>query len=346
MRIAMLSPIAWRTPPRHYGPWESVVSLLTEGLIAKGMDVTLFATADSKTKGKLRAVCKAGYEEDEHGDPKVLECLHISNLFEVADEFDLIHNNFDFLPLTYSNLVTTPIVTTIHGFSSPRILPVYEKYNSSTYYVAISEADRSAKLDYISTIHHGIDLNQFTFNATPEDYLLFFGRIHPDKGAKEAIEIAKGAGRKLIMAGIIQDKVYYEREVEPFLEGNKITYVGSVGPAKRDDLLRNAGVLLHPINFNEPFGLSVVEAMACGTPVVAFNRGSMMELIRDGLNGYLVKTVDEAIDGIKNISHIDRLACRRFVEKNFSTERMVNDYINVYERITRLNELFSIPENV
>ena len=191
MRIAMLSPIAWRTPPRHYGPWESVVSLLTEGLIAKGVDVTLFATADSKTKGKLRAVCKAGYEEDEHGDPKVLECLHISSLFEVADEFDLIHNHFDFSPLTYSNLVTTPIVTTIHGFSSPRILPVYEKYNSNAYYVAISKADRSAKLDYISTIHHGIDLNEFTFNATPEDYLLFFGRIHPDKGAKEAIEIAR-----------------------------------------------------------------------------------------------------------------------------------------------------------
>jgi glycosyltransferase involved in cell wall biosynthesis/quercetin dioxygenase-like cupin family protein len=311
---------------------------LTEALIAKGVDVTLFATADSKTKGKLRAVCKAGYEEDEHGDPKVLECLHISSLFEVADEFDLIHNHFDFSPLTYSNLVTTPIVTTIHGFSSPRILPVYEKYNSNAYYVAISEADRSAKLDYISTIHHGIDLNEFTFNATPEDYLLFFGRIHPDKGAKEAIEIAKGAGRKLIMAGIIQDEVYYEREVEPFLDGNKITFVGSVGPAKRDDLLRNASVLLHPINFNEPFGLSVVEAMACGTPVVAFNRGSMAELIRDGLNGYLVKTVDEAIDGIKKISHIDRLACRRFVEKNFSTERMVNDYIDVYERIIELTK--------
>ena len=196
MRIAMLSPIAWRTPPRHYGPWESVVSLLTEGLIAKGVDVTLFATSDSKTRGTLRTVCKAGYEEDKHADPKVEECLHISSLFEHADEFDLIHNHFDFLPLTYSGLVTTPMVTTIHGFSSPRILPVYEKYNGKVHYVSISVADRSPKLDYISTIHHGIDLNEFRFNANPSDYLLFFGRIHPDKGAKEAIDIAKGIRQK------------------------------------------------------------------------------------------------------------------------------------------------------
>ena len=200
MRIAMLSPIAWRTPPRHYGPWERVVSLLTEGLLAKGVEVTLFATADSRTAGDLRAVCKTGYEEDRHADPKVLECLHISKLFEQAEEFDLIHNHFDFLPLTYSGLVSTPVVTTIHGFSSPRILPVYEKYNGQAFYVAISEADRSPSLDYIATIHHGIDLAEFNFNAKPDDYLLFFGRIHSDKGAKEAIEIAKGTGRKLIMA--------------------------------------------------------------------------------------------------------------------------------------------------
>jgi glycosyltransferase involved in cell wall biosynthesis/quercetin dioxygenase-like cupin family protein len=333
MRIAMLSPVAWRTPPRHYGPWESVVSLLTEGLIAKGVDVTLFATADSKTKGTLRSVCKSGYEEDEHADAKVSECLHISALFESADEFDIIHNHFDFLPLTCSGLVTTPMLTTIHGFSSPRILPVYEKYNGKVHYVSISVADRSPKLDYIATVHHGIDLNEFRFNANPSDYLLFFGRIHPDKGAKEAIDIAKGSGRKLIMAGLIQDEAYYEREVEPHLDWNNITYVGSVGPEKRDDLLRNAHALLHPINFNEPFGLSVIEAMACGTPVIAFNRGSMPELIRNGLNGYLVNTVDEAIHSVKNTAAIDRRACRRFVENNFSTERMVNDYLQVYTQI-------------
>jgi len=333
MRIAMLSPIAWRTPPHHYGPWESVVSLLTEGLVARGVDVTLFATADSKTAGTLHAVCQSGYEENKKIEPKVWECLHISELFERAEEFDVIHNHFDFLPLTYSELVTTPVVTTIHGFSSPRILPVYEKYNGKAFYVAISKADRSPNLNYIATIHHGIDLDDFTFVPEPEDTLLFFGRIHPEKGAKEAIEIARAAGKKLIMAGVIQDKTYFEFEVEPHIDGNNVTYVGSVGPKQRDELLGKTCALLHPISFDEPFGLSIIEAMCCGTPVIAFNRGSMPELIRHGVNGFLVSNVEEAVDSVQKLSGIDRSACRRFVEDNFSTERMVNDYLKIYEQI-------------
>ncbi|MDQ6950688.1 MAG: glycosyltransferase [Mariprofundales bacterium] len=334
MHIAMLSPIAWRTPPRHYGPWERVVSLLTEGLVAKGIEVTLFATGDSMTKGHLHSVCKQGYEENENSDPKVMESLHISELFDRASDFDIIHNHFDFLPLTYSGLVDTPLVTTIHGFSSPRILPVYEKYNGRAFYIAISEADKADNLDYIRTIHHGIDLDAFTFNPDPQgDYLLFFGRIHPDKGAKEAIEIALRTGSRLMMAGIIQDEVYYEREVKPHLDHNGITFVGSVGPEKRDALLKGASALLHPINFNEPFGLSVIEAMACGTPVIAFNRGSMPELIRNGLNGYLVSTVEEAVDAVEKLGEINRADCRKFIEANFSVDRMVNDYIKVYEEI-------------
>ena len=333
MRIAMLSPIAWRTPPHHYGPWESVVSLLTEGLVARGVDVTLFATADSKTAGTLHAGCQSGYEENKKIEPKVWECLHISELFERAEEFDVIHNHFDFLPLTYSELVTTPVVTTIHGFSSPRILPVYEKYNGKAFYVAISKADRSPNLNYIATVHHGIDLDDFTFVPEPEDTLLFFGRIHPEKGAKEAIEIARAAGKKLIMAGVIQGETYFEFEVEPYIDGNDVTYVGSVGPEQRDKLLGKTCALLHPISFDEPFGLSIIEAMCCGTPVIAFNRGSMPELIRHGVNGFLVSNVEEAVDSIQELSGIDRSACRRFVEDNFSTERMVNDYLKIYEQI-------------
>jgi len=334
MHIAILSPVAWRTPPHHYGPWERVVSLLTEGLVARGIEVTLFATGDSITKGHLHFVCKKGYEEDEHSDPKVMESLHISELFDRAGDFDLIHNHFDFLPLTYSGLVNTPVVTTIHGFSSPRILPVYEKYNDRAFYVAISEADRAASLDYIRTIHHGINLDAFTFNPTPQGgYLLFFGRIHPDKGAKEAIEIARRTGSRLIMAGIIQDQDYYEREVEPYLDKNGITYVGSVGPEKRDALMRDAIALLHPINFNEPFGLSIIESMACGTPVIAFNRGSMPEIIQNSVNGYLVSTVEEAVLAVGRLGEIDRAGCRKIIEENFSVERMVSDYIKVYEEI-------------
>ncbi len=329
----MLSPIAWRTPPRHYGPWESAVSLLTEGLLKRGIEVTLFATQDSKTTGQLVAVSPQGYEEDKDLPPKVWECLHISELFERGNEFDLIHNQFDFLPLTYMRMTSTPVLTTIHGFSSPKILPVYRKYNRQAYYVAISDADRSPKLDYVATIHHGIALSRFTFRPEPGSYLLFFGRIHPDKGASEAIEIARMAGMELIMAGIIQDEIYFEREVKPHLEEGIVSYVGSADPEKRDRLLGGAYALLHPINFEEPFGLSVIEAMACGTPVIAFNRGSMPEVIANGRTGFLVASVEEAVRALERVKEIERAECRKWVEERFSSDRMVDDYIQVYEKI-------------
>ena len=333
MKLAMLSPIAWRTPPRHYGPWEAVVSLITEGLVDRGLDVTLFATADSITKAKLHAVCPRGYEEDPEIMPKVWECLHISECFEHGDEFDLIHNHFDFLPLTYTAMTRTPVVTTIHGFSSPRILPVYKKYNGRVHYVSISDADRSPELDYIATVHHGIDLSLFTFREQPEDYLLFFGRFHPEKGAREAIEAARRVGRRLIMAGIIQDRDYFEREVQPHIDGDRVVYVGSAGPEKRDKLLGGAYALLHLISFDEPFGLSVVEAQACGTPVVAIDRGSMPEVIDHGRTGFLCRDLEEAVEALGRIGEIDRRACRRWVEERFSVDRMVDDYVRVYERI-------------
>lgn len=335
MRIAMLSPIAWRTPPQHYGPWESVVSILTEGLVRRGVGVTLFATTDSLTRAALRSVCHSGYEEDKSIDPKVWECLHIAEVFEHAREFDLIHNHFDFLPLTYTALVRTPVLTTIHGFSSPKILPVYEKYNGKTSYVSISDADRSERLRYVRTIHHGIELAQFDFNATPTDTLLFFGRIHPDKGTREAIDIARGSGRKLIIAGIIQDQDYFEAHVRPHIDDNQVQYIGSVGPAERNRVLRQAYALLHPIHFDEPFGLSVVESMACGTPVIAFDRGSMPELISSGINGFLVPDVDGAVEALAQVGRLERAACRRTVEERFSAERMVDEYLSVYREIVR-----------
>ncbi len=333
MRVAMLAPIAWRTPPRHYGPWENVASLLTEGLVSNGHDVTLFATADSKTSGTLHAVCPKGYEEDRSLIPKVWESLHIAELFEQADGYDIIHNHFDYLPLTYSCMTTIPVVTTIHGFSSPGILPVYKKYNRKVFYVSISDADRSRDLDYIKTIHHGIDIRQFDFQRAPDNYLLFFGRIHQDKGTREAIEIAEACNKKLILAGIIQDQTYYDQHVAPRVDNDKVVYIGSVGPTARSELLGKACALLHPIRFDEPFGLSVIEAMACGTPVIAFDRGSMPELIENGKSGFLVSTVGEAVKAVARIGEIDRAACRRRVEWDFSVERMVNEYIHVYEMI-------------
>ena len=333
MRIAVLSPISWRTPPRHYGPWESVVSLLTEELVRLGLDLTLFATGDSQTSGKLVAVCPRPYSEDDSVDPKVAECLHISEVFERAADFDLIHNHYDFLPLTYSALVKTPVVTTIHGFSSPSIIPVYKKYNAQSHYVAISEADKSPELDYIATIHHGIDMARFPFLGAEGKYLLFFGRIHPHKGVREAIDVAQRVGIKLVIAGIIQDQDYFAAEVEPHIDGKTVEYLGSVGPDQRADVLGHALALLHLISFEEPFGLSMVESMACGTPVIAFPRGSIPEIIRHGETGYIVEDIEHAVNAVASVQSIDRSACREDVEQRFSHTRMARDYVDAYEKI-------------
>ncbi len=333
MKVAMISPIAWRTPPRHYGPWERVVSLLTEGLVARGIDVTLFATGDSQTTGTLASVCPRGYEEDRTVNAKVWECLHIAEVFERGDEFDIIHNHFDFLPLSYSRMTKTPLVSTIHGFSSSEILPVYKKYNGTTRYVSISNADRSPELDYAATVHHGIDLQEFSYRDVPGEYLLFFGRIHPDKGTKECIEIARKTGKKLVLAGIVQDEGYFEREVRPYLNDDQCVYIGSVGPAERDAVLGGALALLHPIHFDEPFGLSVVEAMACGTPVLAIDRGSMSEVICPGVTGFLVQDAAAMAAAVSDVAGLDRAACRRWVEERFSVGRMAEDYEGVYRGI-------------
>ena len=332
MKIAIISPIAWRTPPRHYGPWERVVSLLTEGLVKEGVDVTLYATGDSITTAKLQSVCPAPYEEDRDLDAKVWESMHISEIMEHAHEFDLIHNNYDFLPLTYSGLIKTPMLTTIHGFSSPKIVPVYKKYNKKTHYISISNADRNGELDYIKTIYHGIDIENFTLRKEPGNYLLYFGRIHPDKGTYEAIQVAKMAKMKLVIAGIIQDQTYYEHYVAPYLNED-ISYIGSVGPEERNKVLGNACALLHPINFNEPFGLSIVEAMACGTPVLAFNKGSMPEIIQNGINGFIVSGIEEMADKIVDAMNISRDVCRSTVESKFTQKIMVKEYIEVYKEI-------------
>ena len=340
MKIAMLSPLSWRTPPRHYGPWEYVVSLLTEELVKMGADVTLFATGDSFTHGKLSWVCEHPYSEDPTIDPKVWECLHISEVFRRADEFDIIHNQFDFLPLSYSSFTKTPLLTTIHGFSSPAILPVYRKYNAKTYYVAISEADKSRELDYIATIYHGIDLTQFRYHEDQGDYLLFFGRIHHHKGVHEAIEVSRRTGIRLVIAGIVQDKVYFQEQVEPYIDGSAVQYLGSVGPEKRQEVLGGALALLHLIHFDEPFGLSVIESMACGTPVIAFGRGSMPELIRDGSTGFIVADVNAAVQAVESIATIDRYACRSEVEERFSCQRMARAYLDVYQKILDQRESY------
>jgi glycosyltransferase involved in cell wall biosynthesis len=333
LKVAVLAPISWRTPPRHYGPWELFASLLTEGLVARGVDVTLFATGDSVTAAHLHSVVPRAWEEDDTIDPKVAECLHISACFERAGEFDLIHNGFDFLPLTYSGLVDTPVLTTIHGFSSPKIVPVYAKYDHRGAYISISDADRHPDLTYLATIHHGIDTDAFALHANPDPagYLLFYGRIHPDKGAAQAIDVARRAGRPLVMAGIIQDQAYFDTEVAPHIDDDRVRYLGPVGADQRTDLLGGAAALLHLIEFEEPFGLSVVEAMASGTPVIATPRGSMPELIDEAETGFLVDDAEAAVAAVEAASGLDRPSIRSRAVARFGKDRMVDEYLSAYE---------------
>lgn len=334
MKVAILSPVTWRTPPRHYGPWEQVASVLTESLVNLGVDVTLFATGDSVTRSRLQSVCRQPLGEFP-ADHKVAECLHIAHLMEQASSFDVIHNHFDFLPLTYARLIHTPLLTTIHGFSSDAIVPVYKKYNGDTYYVSISEADRHPELQYLDTVYNGIDEALYHYGHGDGGYLLYFGRIHPHKGAAEAIQIAMQAKKRLILCGLIQDQHYYEEQVAPHLDNKLITYLGNVGPAQRDLLMGNALALLHPISFEEPFGLSVVESMMCGTPVIAFDRGSMKELIMEGKTGSLVRNIAEAVAAIKVVKEIDRAACRQYALDHFSSGVMAGHYLRLYQKITR-----------
>jgi len=337
-RIAILSPVAWRTPPRAYGAWETIASNITEGLVDHGWkNVTLFATKDSITKAKLVSFVERGYEEDKSQIPLVSTCLHISKALEKADEFDLIHNNFDYLPLTYLPFIKTPMLTTIHGFSDPDILRVYRDHKDN-YYVSISDADRDSELPYLATVYNGIDLSNLTFRETPGDKLVHYGRIHNDKGTHLAIEVAKKCGMDLIIAGIIQDQRYFDNLVKPHLNDSSIQYIGPVNPVQRDALLKEAYAVIHLNLIPERFGLVMAESMAAGVPVIAMDLGSCREVIADNQTGYLVNNVDEAVRAVAKIDKIDRRKCRKRVEENFTIDCMVSKYEKVYEEIFRREE--------
>ncbi len=331
MKVALLGPIAWRTPPRHYGPWEQVTSLIAEGLVHSGDDVTLFASLDSVTAAELDGVCPTGYAENDALDGRVWEALHVSHALARSGEFDVVHSHLDWLPLAFAAHCRAPLLTTIHGFSDPRILPAYRAASSS--YVSISDADRVPELEYVATVHHGIDLAALPFSAAAGDDLVVLGRIHPDKGTADAVEIAYRAGRRLLICGIVQDERYFREQVQPHVDGDRVVYLGSVGPERRAAVLASATALLHPIAFAEPFGLSVVEAMACGTPVITYPRGSMREVVDDGLTGFLVDDVEAAAAAVPRAAALDRAAIRGVAEHRFAKERMVADYRSVYAEI-------------
>ena len=328
MKIGLLGPIAWRTPPRHYGPWEQVTGLLAEGLVARGHEVTLFASLDSITTAALDGVIPRPYAEDSTLDGRVWEAMHVAHALARSTEFDLVHNHLDWLPLAFAAHCRAPLLTTIHGFSDPAILPAYRA--SSSAFVSISDADRVPELDYLATIYHGIDLDALPFSAAGGDDLVILGRIHPDKGTADAIRIAALTERRLLIAGLVADDRYFREEVEPLVDGDRVVYLGSVGPEQRAEVLGSAYALLHPIAFAEPFGLSVVEAMATGTPVIAFSLGSMPEVIDEGVTGFLVTDVDGAAAAVSRVPELDRATVRRVAESRYGADRMVDDYVEAY----------------
>ncbi|MEV4823854.1 glycosyltransferase family 4 protein [Micromonospora sp. NPDC049274] len=331
MRIALLGPVAWRTPPHHYGPWEQVTGLLAEGLVSRGVDVTLFATLDSVTSARLDGVAPRGYADDPILDGRVWEAMHVSHAFARSAEFDLVHSHLDWLPLAFAEHCHAPLLTTVHGFSGAGILPAYARARSS--YVSISDADRAPELDYVATVHHGVDVGGLPFTGDAGPGLAAFGRIHPDKGTHTAIEIARRAGRPLTICGIVQDERYFIEQVAPHIDGERVVFLGSVGPRRRAEVLGASTALLHPIAFDEPFGLSVVESMVCGTPVVAYARGSMPEVVDEGVTGCLVHTVEQAVDAVTQAAGLDRAACRDRARQRFDADRMVSDYLAVYDHL-------------
>jgi glycosyltransferase involved in cell wall biosynthesis len=336
-RLAVLAAISWPAPPPGYGPWEQVAFNVADGMRERGLDVTLFATGNSHFDGRLVSVVPVGLNEDPALNGEVFTALHIAELFRRAGEFDLIHNHLDWKPLTYAlNTHAPPLVTTIHGFSSPQILAAYYAGAQRSFYCSISNADRDPGLDYLATTYNGIDPGQFTFSDRPGEYLAFLGRFHPEKGTHLAIEIAKRAGVRLKMAAIPHDEQYFREQVAPHIDGDRVQFLGAVEREGRNELLSNALALVHMTTRPERFGLTTIEAMACGTPVLAARMGSMPEIVVDGVTGFLCDSVADAVEKVPRLASLDRRACRAHVEREFSIDRMVDRYLEAYAKALEL----------
>jgi glycosyltransferase involved in cell wall biosynthesis len=303
----------------------------------RGVEVTLFATGNSHFEGHVQSVVPVGCAEDPALNSDVFGALHIGKLFERAHEFDLIHNNFDWKPMTYALATKAPpMLTTIHGFSSPQILAAYYACAWRSFYCSISDADRDPGLEYLGTTYNGIDPNEFTFNDRPGDYLVFLGRFHPEKGTHLAIEIAKRAGVRLKIAAIPQDEEYFRTQVAPHIDGDRVQFLGEARRVERNELLSNALALVHMTTRPERFGLTMVESMACGTPVLGANMGSVPEIVVDGETGFVCDDVDEAVRRVADLASLDRRKCRERVETTFTVDRMIDRYLEAYAKAVQM----------
>ncbi len=333
-RIALLAPLSHPLPPAGYGPWEQVAFNVADGLRRAGVDVTLFCADTSRFDGGRSAVTAAAFAEDPALDGGVFTELHIANCFAHAARFDVIHSHLDWRPLCFALASgDTPMLTTIHGFSTPQILAAYYAASERSFYVSISDADRDPGLGYVATVYNGIDPTAFALRDEPGDYLLFFGRVHEEKGTHLAIEVARAAGRPLLIAGIVHDEVYYRERVAPHVDGERVRFIGEVRGADRSRVLGHAAALLQTNTRPERFGLSMVEAMACGTPVIGTRMGSIQEVVDDGVTGFVRDGVDALADAVRALPSIDRRACRARVERLFTIDVMVRGYIDAYAHV-------------
>jgi glycosyltransferase involved in cell wall biosynthesis len=338
MRIAQVAPLYERVPPLYYGGTERIVSYLTEELIKQGHDVTLFASGDSLTKGRLIAPCKRSLRLDPDCEmPLVYHVLQVDQVYQNAASFDVIHFHIDYLHFPFARRLGKPHVTTLHGRLDLRdLVPLYEQFNDVPV-VSISNSQRSPlpSINWQGTVYHGIPSNLYELRRNQGTYLAFLGRISPEKRVDRAIEIAKRANIKLKIAAKVDavDKHYMETKIRPLLDHPLVEFIGEIGEKEKPEFLGHAFALLFPIDWVEPFGLVMIEAMACGTPTIAFRQGSVPEIIDSGVTGFVVENVDESLAALAKVPYFDRARCRRVFEQRFSASRMAADYLKTYERV-------------
>ncbi len=338
MRIAQVAPLSESVPPKQYGGTERIVSYLTEELVRQGHDVTLFASGDSVTRARLVAPCRRSLRlSDGCIDRMAHHVLMLEQVSQRVHEFDMVHYHIDYLHFPLSRRALIPHVTTLHGrLDIPDLVPLYEQFRDMPV-LSISNAQREPlpSANWQATIYHGLPEDLFRFRPKPGRYLAFLGRTSPEKRVDRAIEIAKRAGIPLKVAAKVDpvDKDYFERTVEPLLRSAVVEYVGEISDEEKDQFLGNAYALLFPIDWPEPFGLVMIEAMACGTPVIAYDGGAVSEVIEEGRTGFIVKEVEGATEAVRRVPELSSVRCREVFEKRFTAARMASNYLQVYERV-------------
>ena len=342
MRIAQVAPLYERVPPRYYGGTERIVSYLTEELIKQGHELTLFASGDSLTRGQLIAPCARSLRLDSRCEDRLpYHLLQLEQVFQNAADFDLIHFHIDYLHYPLAKRIGVPHLTTLHGrLDLPDLVPLYRKFSDISV-ASISNSQRTplSWINWQGTVYHGIPPGLYEFKKSQGSYLAFVGRIAPEKRVDRAIEIAKLAKMKLKIAAKvdINDRHYMDTTIRPLLDHPLVEFIGEIGDEEKAELLSNAYALLFPIDWVEPFGIVMIEAMACGTPVIAFRRGSVPEVIDDGVTGFTVDDIEESLHAVEKLHQFDRERCRKVFEERFSVSRMAGDYLKIYERLLGAN---------